>query len=99
MDILAGRKGNHCFTSVNEITISSFSSFFVIFGQIEAYKKDRFSAMKNEHGFEFSLNPTSANLLSAGSCRFFNTFTMLFQGLQILQFLSPAIPECKVSAV
>lgn len=98
MDILAERKGNHCFTSVNEIKFFFF--FFCHFWtNINLYKKDRFSAMKNEHGFEFSLNPTSANLLSAGSCRFFNTFTMPFQGLQILRFLSPAVPECKVSAV
>lgn len=76
--------------------------FFVIFGQISAYKVTGtvwFNAVKNEQGFKFAsfltlLNLSTENLLFFlnDSCRFFNIFILLFQGLQILQFTLPSMP-------
>lgn len=42
--------------------------------------------MKKQRGFALSLNPTSYDICSTGSCRFFNTFTMPLQGLQNLRY-------------
>lgn len=96
-----------------EIAVSHlffFFSFFVIFGQISAYKMTGpvwFSAMKSERGFEkFSaffifhrIPPLWICSHGTDSCRFFNTFTAPFQGLQILRSPLPATPESAVSAV